>query len=74
MKGVQCYELFGGIALKNYAFLYSVSFYIAVLILRPEYITYLNSITRNFRYIAIFYSKNYLINPMFLLLRITVNF
>ena len=27
MKGVQCYELFGGIALKNHAFSISISTY-----------------------------------------------
>ena len=27
MKGVQCYELFGGIALKNHAF-FTVNFYV----------------------------------------------
>ena len=27
MKGVQCYELFGGIALKNHAFSFFISFH-----------------------------------------------
>ena len=30
MKGVQCYELFGGIALKNHTFSFSFFFFITI--------------------------------------------
>ena len=33
MKDVQCYELFGGIALKNHAFSFFITFYYLLLIL-----------------------------------------
>ena len=37
MKGVQCYELFGGIALKNHAFLFNgVVLYVALALARQS--------------------------------------
>ena len=30
MKGVQCYELFGGIALKNHTFSFSLDIYVRI--------------------------------------------
>ena len=34
MKGIQCYEIFGGIALKNHAFLLRLLFYLVRLSLK----------------------------------------
>ena len=33
MKGIQCYELFGGIALKNHTFSFSFSSFIVIFLL-----------------------------------------
>ena len=62
MKGVQCYELFGGIALKNHTFSFSFfsrSFYVYITVLTFN-LCYYRSLAAKIFHLMIILKKHYI--------------